>query len=68
MNSGANMKNVNNFPTGFDKKPWQVADTPTGGPYLQMYRGTGTFCEMRKVLLINLPLYLIVCNYSRINF
>ena len=61
MHSGANMKNVNNInndgtPTGFDKKPWKVADTLTGGPYLQMYRGTGTFCEMRKVLLINLPL------------
>ena len=47
------MKNVNNnnndgtpmtgTPTGFDKKPWKVADTLTGGPYLQMYRGTGTF-------------------------
>ena len=48
MHSGANMKNVNNVnndgtPTGFDKKPWKVADTLTGGPYLQMYRGTGTF-------------------------
>ena len=52
MNSGANMKNVNNInnnnnndgtPTGYDKKPWQDKDTSTGGPYLQMYRGTGTF-------------------------
>ena len=38
------MKTSNNKPTNYNKKVWTATtDSNSGGPYLQMYRGTGTY-------------------------